>query len=116
MWYQRNSKNKYRSVSSSYNGIQFHSKAECAYAIELDMRKKAGDIKDWSRQIKVSLDVNGYHITNYFVDFEITHNDDSSELIEVKGFETEVWRLKRKLLEATYLFQNPLVKYTVVKV
>lgn len=115
-WYQRNSRNKYRSVSSTYNGIQYHSKAEAAYAAELDLRKKAGDIKSWERQVKCSIDVNGYHITNYYIDFVIEHNDGSSEYIEVKGFETEVWRLKRKLFEAIFIFNNSGTKYTVVKV
>jgi hypothetical protein len=116
MWYQRNSRNKYRAVSSTYNGVQYHSKAEAAYAAQLDLRVKARDIKRWERQIKCDLRVNGYHITNYYVDFKVFHNDGSEELIEVKGMETPEWVLKRKLLEATLIHDDPNLKYTVVKV
>lgn len=93
---------KYGNVTAEHNGIQYHSKKEAAYAAELDLRVKAGDIKSWTRQEKISLDVNGFHICNYFIDFVVIHNDDSTEYVEVKGFETDVWKMKWKLFEALY--------------
>lgn len=106
--------NKFGAKSSSYNGILYHSKKEAGYAAELDLRLKAGDIKAVQRQVKIDLVVNGYHITNYYIDFVITHNDDLNEYIEVKGFETPEWKLKWKLFEA--LFGNqPNTKLTIVK-
>lgn len=57
------------------------------------------------------------HITNYFVDFLIVHLDNTIELVEIKSFitMTEVWKLKRSLLEATLLREFPdTIKYTVV--
>src|SRR6476661_2411625 len=101
-WYERRG-NKFGAKSTIYNGIQYHSRKEAGYAAELDLLKKAGEIKDWERQVKISLDVNGHHITNYFCDFLVTMKDGSQELHEVKGFETEIYRLKLLLLEATYL-------------
>lgn len=114
MWYQRKG-NKFGAKSSTYNGINYHSKKEAGYAAELDLLLKAGEIKEWTRQIKISLDVNGRHITNYYCDFRVITKDGSEELHEVKGFETEVYRLKRLLLEATYLFENPGIKYIVIR-
>lgn len=114
MWRQR-SWNKYGAKKQNYGGILYHSKFEAGYARDLDLMLKAGEILGWSRQIKISLDVNGRHITNYYVDFEIQHKDGTVELIECKGFETEIFRLKRLLLEATYLQFHPEVKYTIVK-
>lgn len=119
MWFQKK-QNKYKNVSSFYNGILYHSKKEAGYAQELDLRKKAMDIIDWTRQIKVSLDIERkdrkpYHICNYYVDFLIHHKDGTEEFVEIKGFETEVWRLKRKLFEALYLESHPEAIYTVVK-
>lgn len=115
-WYQRKG-NKYHNVSSTVNGIQYHSKKEAGYASELNLRLKAGDIKDWERQRKISLDVNGFHICNYFIDFVIIHNDGSEEYVEVKGFPTDTWRLKWKLTEALLDDQvkKGLIKLTVVK-
>ena len=101
MYIQR-SGNKYHSKTQTVGGVTYHSKLEAAYAEELILRQKAGDIKSWERQVKLDLRVNGTHITNYFIDFIITHNDDRREFLEVKGFETEVWRMKWKILEATF--------------
>lgn len=113
-WYQTTF-NKYRAKSTIYNNIAYASKLEASYARELDLRLKAKDIKSWRRQVPIELKVNGEKICKYYVDFEITHNDGLIELIETKGFETEVWRLKRKLLEATLLKRKKNIKYTVVK-
>jgi hypothetical protein len=106
---------KYNAKSSIYNDSVFHSKKEAGYAAELDLRIKAKDIKSWRRQVKISLDVNGNHICNYYIDFEVTHNDGTIELVEVKGFETDVWRLKWKLLEAIYQKEHPEILLTVIK-
>ena len=110
IWYERRG-SKYGAKSCYYNGILYHSKLEAKYAIGLDLCVKAKEIKSWERQVKISLDVNGYHIANYFCDFKIINNDDSEEFHEIKGFETEIFRLKRKLLEALY----PNYKYIVIK-
>jgi len=114
MWYQR--RNKFNASSIFYDGNKYDSKAEAAYAKDLDLLIKAKEVKKWERQIKISIDINGYHICNYFVDFRVWKSDGQIELVEVKGMETEVWRLKRKLLEAVYLPDHPEEKYVVVKV
>lgn len=109
------SKSKYRNESAVYNGIRYHSKKEAKYAEDLDWRVKGKDIKSWDRQVKISLDVNGKHICNYYIDFVIHHNDGSREYIEVKGFSTEVWRLKWKLFEALIDEIDPGMEITVVR-
>jgi len=110
----RQTRNKYGNISKVYNNRLYASKKEARYAQELDLRKKARDIKSWRPQIKIDLQSNGHHICNYYIDFEITHNDDSIEFVEVKGFETEVWRLKWKIFESIY-GHNPNYTLTVVR-
>ena len=101
MYFQKRfQKNKYGAIAKEYNGIIYHSKLEAQYAAELDLRLKAKEIKGWRRQVKISLDVNGFHICNYYIDFVIEHKDGTEEYVEVKGFQTEIWRLKWKLTEA----------------
>lgn len=102
MYRNRFSNNKYHAKSTIYNGVKYHSKKEAAYAAELDLRQKAGEIERWERQVKISLDVNGFHIANYYIDFIVYYPDGTREYVEVKGFETEVWQLKWKLFEALY--------------
>lgn len=93
-------KSKYGNKSTIYNGRKYDSIREATHAEELEWRKKAGEIKEIIPQFKISLDINGQHITNYYVDFKVITKTDSIEFHEVKGFETEVWRLKWKLCQA----------------
>lgn len=114
MYYQQR-QNKYNAKSTEYGGLIYHSKKEAGYAQELDLRIKAKDIKSWERQVRVDLKVYGNHICNYYIDFIITHNDDSLEYVEVKGFSTDVWRLKWKLFEAIFNKDFPDIKLTIVR-
>lgn len=113
--YGYQAKNKYGSKKSVYGGELYDSKLEVKFASQLDLRKKAKDIRSWRRQVPIELRVNGEKICVYKCDFEIKHNDGSIELVEIKGFETAVWKLKKKLLMATYLKENPEVKFLVIK-
>lgn len=114
MYRVRKFENKYKNVKTEVNGITYHSKLEGKYAFELNARMLAGEIKEWERQVKIDLSVGGHHICNYYVDFAITHLDETREYVEVKGFETEVWRLKWKLFEALYS-DLPMTRLTIVK-
>jgi hypothetical protein len=85
------------------------SRLEAGHCVVLwDMVKKR-EIKSYERQVKFSLDVEGVHIANHYADFVITHKDGNLEIIESKGFATDVWNLKRALTKILY----PKVKYTV---
>lgn len=99
---------------SEYNGSIYDSGFEASYAKELDLRKNAGDIKDWDRQTVLDLVVNGYLVCTYKIDFIVYHNDGITEYVECKGWATPVWRLKWKLFEALYS-ELPDVKLTVVQ-
>jgi carboxypeptidase C (cathepsin A) len=102
MVYIQKTENKYHAKSQTYNNITYHSKFEAGYAAALDLAVKAGDIKKWERQVKLDLKVNGQHITNYYIDFIVHHNDGSREFTELKGMEMETWKMKWKILEATF--------------
>lgn len=95
----------------TYDGRVYMSGSEMRYAAELDLKKRTGVIVNWAPQYRVVLEVNGKKICTMFIDFKVWHKDGSTELVEVKGFETEVYKVKRKLFEAL----NQDVKYTVVK-
>lgn len=110
MWGIRNA-NKFGNVKQD----GFHSKGEAGQAWELEMRKKAGDIKDFRKQVAIELRVHGQKITTYFADFEIEHNDGSLEIMEYKGFFTDYARLKWKLFIAIYEHEHPEIKITMVK-
>ena len=106
MFYTKNS--YYSTTRSGKNASKF----EAGVAQQLELRKKAHDIKDFKEQVRIPLNVNGYHITDYYIDFVITHNDGTTEYLEAKGFSTAVWKLKYKLFDALY-GDKPDVKLTV---
>lgn len=112
MYYQ---KTKYSNVrKQTYNGQNYDSGFEAGYAAELDLRQRAKQIKSWERQVKIPLDVNGYHIANYYIDFVVYHLDGTIEYVETKGLASDVWKMKWKLFEALY-GDKPGVILTVVK-
>jgi hypothetical protein len=94
--------NKFNAKTSNYNGRTYHSKKEADYAMELDWLKKAGQIKTITPQFKISLDVNSVHIANYYMDFKVELPDGRIEMHEVKGMETDTWRMKWRLAKALY--------------
>lgn len=104
-----------KSTRTDYNGMWFQSKLEANYAKQLDWRIKAGEVKEWKRQHKIDIKVNGVHICNYYIDFVVTLKDGSQQFIEVKGMEQEIWRLKWKLCMAMKNEIAPGIEWIVVK-
>lgn len=102
--------NKFGNRKTMYRKVLYDSKKEAEYAMQLDSDVYDGKIQGWKRQVTLSLDVNGQHICNAIVDFMVIHNFPSPiEYVEVKGYATDVWKLKRKLINALY----PDILYTV---
>ena len=100
MGYRNKYQNKYGAVKQTFNGRSYHSKKEAAYAQDLYLLQKAGEITEIIPQFKLELNVNGLHICNYYMDFVTIDNEGKQTLHEVKGFETPLWRLKFKLTQA----------------
>ncbi len=92
--------NKFGAKKREVNGITYHSGREAQEAEDIELMKKAGVITEWRRQVKLPLDVNGHHITNYFIDFILYYPDGKIELREVKGMVLDTFRNKWSLLEA----------------
>ena len=82
------------------------SKLEASYAALFDASRKASlkkdRVVDVKRQVKVSFDLNGVHICNYYMDFVVMYADGREEWVEVKGYETDIWKMKAKMFRAFY--------------
>lgn len=104
---------KYRSVPTTYQGERYASRLEANYAAQLDLRRRAGDIRDWERgSALVLLDApKARGRILYVPDFKVTNVDGSDYLVDTKGVMTPVFRLKVKLLKARY----PDVKLLIVR-
>lgn len=110
-------RNKFNATKTNYNGTQYHSKMEASYAMELDWRLKAGEVKSWTGQYKFELYVNSEKICNYYIDFRVLRTDGVIEYVEVKGFETDLWRLKWRITNAVFedLTKGEEAKLVLVK-
>lgn len=106
---------KHNATSTIYKGVRYQSRAEAEYAYGLDCRLSQKEIRAWTRQISIPFRVNGILICKYVVDFCLLHLDGSIEWVEVKGHETDAYKIKKKLFEATYLFEHPEERYTIIK-
>ena len=101
-WKQNKRKNKYNAKGTEYGGKWYHSAKEAKYAEDLDWRVKAGEIEKWSGQFKLRLFMDDHFLCNYYMDFKEWHTNGDIVYTEVKGFETELWRLKWKITEALW--------------
>jgi len=95
-------RNKYGAKKTTLDGITFDSKAEANYFAQLKQREKAGEVGGVELQRPfVVLGPKGELITTYKADFAFwDFKEDRFRVIDVKGVQTPVFRLKRKLVKA----------------
>ena len=100
--------NKYGAVKTTVDGITFDSKMEAKFYKLLEELIHNNEIKGYKRQVKFVVHdgyvKNGKKIRpiTYVADFVIDHLDGETEIVDVKGFTTEVFNIKKKLFEKKY--------------
>jgi hypothetical protein len=90
---------KYNSKRIHVDGVLFDSKKEADYYGDLKLQLKAGAIKGFCRQPEFILTAgfgNRKPVT-YKADFIVFNLDGTADVIDVKGVETEVFKIKKKL-------------------
>lgn len=108
-WYEAPKRSKYGAAKTEVDGITFDSRKEARRYAELKILEKAGEIEGLRLQPEYELipkyRKNGHTVrrTTYRADFEYTEKATGQLVVEdVKGFRTETYRLKKKLLEYLY--------------
>lgn len=91
-------KHKFNAVKTELDGINFDSKKEARYYVELKLRIKAGEVIFFLRQ--VPFDLPGK--VKYRIDFQEFHSDGTIHFVDVKGKKTEMYIAKKKMVEALY--------------
>jgi hypothetical protein len=101
--------NKYNNKTYQVDNITFHSKKEANRYLELKLLATAGEIRGLELQPKYELQPgythNGKKIREiiYIADFDYIDNRTGKTIVEdVKGFKTEIYRIKKKLLLYKY--------------
>lgn len=91
-------RHKYRAVKTVVDGITFDSKAEAARYCQLKLDKQFKRIKGFTRQPSFILP--GGH--RYIPDFLVCDNTGKMWVEDVKGFETQAFKIKRDLWKETF--------------
>lgn len=97
-------KSRYTTYKPVVNGIKFDSMMEARYYLFLLEEKKQGKIKEFKMQVpyilqpKFKKDGKVIRAIEYVTDFVI----DNTIIVDIKGVETEVFRLKAKLFNYIY--------------
>ena len=105
-------KSKYSNKKTVVDGITFDSKKEGEYYCNLKLLKRAGIVKKIELQPKFILQEkfkkNGktHRAITYIADFKVTYADGKVEIVDVKGVETQVFKIKRKMFEYKYPDKN----------
>lgn len=92
-------KNKYRAQPVVTDEGRFASKKEYADWCQLKLREKAGLITHLQRQVKFDLSVNAQLVTTFIADAVFFENG-KRVVVDSKGVQTPVYRLKKKLMRA----------------
>lgn len=101
---------KYNAKKVEIDGIKFDSKAEGEYYLHLKQQVTERQILGFERQKRMLLQ-EGFSVEGvkgkirpifYVVDFIVTENDGTITYIDVKGVETDVFKLKKKLFMKRY--------------
>lgn len=86
---------------TEFAGVTYASKLEAKVAMELFFEQQAGRLVSVERQVPFELIPKPNRIV-YVADFVVKLPDGSSKVIEAKGHETAVWKMKHKMFKHFY--------------
>ena len=101
--------NKYHNKKIAYDGHKFDSKKEANYYNQLKLLQRAGLIRDLELQ-KMFILQPSFKLNNktrrqitYIADFTyVSTEDNKMHVVDVKGFKTDVYNVKKKMFEYKY--------------
>lgn len=109
---------KYKNKKVTVDGIEFDSKMESDYYLHLKQLESQGIVSEFLMQKEYIL-LEGYNKEGkkirpikYKADFEVHYADGHIEVVDVKGFLTADFKLKKKLFEYRFPFTLKLVKFS----
>lgn len=98
-------KSKFKNKWIEVDGIRFQSESEGRYYLTCKSEKESGKIKDFERQRRYKLIVNGIQVSAYRADFVKIFPDGSEQIIDVKSIFTRKnndYIIRKKLMKALF--------------
>ena len=93
---------KYRNKKTVVDGITFDSKREASRYNELKIAEKSGTITKLRLQVPFAIVVNRIYCGSYVSDFVYLDRDGEEIIEDAKGVRSDLYKLKKKLVEALY--------------
>lgn len=110
-WF-RKKRNKFGAIKTKVGDLWFDSKLEARWYQQLKFQEDIGLIEDLKTQEEFDIDVLGVPICKYRSDFTFKDTKTEKEVIaDAKGYVTEVFKLKWKLMKVLY----PEYEYLILK-
>jgi hypothetical protein len=94
-------RSKYGAVPTVVDGIRFDSKREARYYEQLKLRVVSGEVRYFLRQVPIHLPGG----TRLVIDFLEFHASGEARYVDVKGRETDAFKIKRREVQAAYPIQ-----------
>lgn len=98
-------RHKYGNTRVKRDGVTYASKAEARYADKLRVLQAAGDVVMFLEQTPLRLPGG----TKYVVDFVVFYRDGTVAWVDVKGHQTETFKVKKREIEAIYPIEIEVV-------
>jgi len=107
---------KYNARKTIVDGITFDSRKEANYYCELKLLRRGGQVRSIECQVPFEL-VPGFRYKKkyirpitYVADFRVEYSDGHVEIVDVKGYKTKEYLLKKKML----LYKYPEIDFREV--
>lgn len=97
---------KFNAKRTEIDGIKFSSSLESKYYQYLNLLIKSGEVVFFLRQVPFHLPGG----VKYVVDYQIFNSDGSCKFVDVKGFETSEFKIKKRIVESLYPVEIEIVK------
>ena len=91
---------KYGNKRTTVGSRTFASKREARRYQDLLLLERAGEISDLRTQVRMPVVVNGMQVCVFVADFCYVDREGRQITEDCKGYRTQVYRLKRKLVKA----------------
>ena len=108
--FKKAGRQKYENTPTRYDGHRFDSSSECDYYKHLLKLQRAGAVQMILRQVPFHLTSNSENIAKYVCDFQVFYKNGTIEFVDVKGIETDMFKLKKKLVESQYPVEIKVLK------